>query len=151
MFYLLFLAFLLSNPGEINRHPAQSNFCHLEQVEKTNKINVEATFYCNCPICCGQWADFGLTASGTIPVEGQTIAVDPSVIPLGSKIKFVSVPRGMEYLQKNPDGTDKIFRAEDTGNPDYISGQRIDIFLNNHDLAIELGVKKMTVEILPEK
>jgi 3D (Asp-Asp-Asp) domain-containing protein len=143
--------------NSIPRHPVHPrpivNYYPSENKEDTaikKIINVEATFYCNCPECCGQWAEIGLTASGTIPVEGKTIAVDPEIIPLGSEIIFITVPNGMEYLKTNPDGSDKIFCAEDTGNPDYISGQRIDIYLNDHDLAIELGVKEMQIEVLPK-
>jgi|GEM_PF-2987756 len=125
--------------------PNRSEICQF----KNQAITVTGTFYCGCEKCCGYWSQFQQTASGTTPVEGKTLAVDPDVIPLGSQIIFVEVPDGLEYLQFNPDGTDKIFVAEDTGNPDFISGNRIDIYLNDHDLAIQLGVKQFVVTVIP--
>lgn len=78
------------------------------------------THYCNCKICCGKWSG-GNTASGTYPTEGRTIAVDPSVIPLGSRV----VINGVTFI------------AEDTGKA--IKGNRIDIYVNNHVTALNYG------------
>ena len=83
------------------------------------------TFYCNCPICCGKWSG-GPTASGTIPTEGRTVAVDPHVIPLGSKLEI----GGHVYI------------AEDTG----VHGRVIDVFVNDHQEALRLGVKRAEVK-----
>lgn len=116
------------------------------QSEATTK-KVTVTFYCSCPICCGSWSEIGLTASQTIPVAGQTLAGDTKW--LGKKAIFVSVPSGMEYLQYHTDGSQKVFTFEDTGNPDYISGDRVDIFMGgpeNHDLCTQLGVMEMEIE-----
>lgn len=61
----------------------------------------------------------GKTASGTVPLEGRTIAVDPKRIPLGSKVRIDSDYPGIsgEYI------------AEDTGGA--IKGNRIDIYFND--------------------
>lgn len=69
------------------------------------------------------------TATGTTPEVGRTIAVDPAVIPLGSEIEI--------------DG--KSYIAEDTGGA--IKGNRIDIFVANHETAHEKGVIQETVYI----
>ena len=79
------------------------------------------THYCSCRKCCGKWAG-ARTASGTVPTPGRTIAVDPSVIPMGSRV----IINGMVYV------------AEDTGSA--IKGKRIDIFVKNHGTALALGV-----------
>ena len=42
------------------------------------------THYCTGSCCNGQWA--GVTATGASPNPGVTIAVDPRVIPLGSRV-----------------------------------------------------------------
>lgn len=63
-----------------------------------------------------------LTASETTPTPGRTIAVDPDVIPLGSKV----VINGYEYI------------AEDTGGK--INGKRIDIVVATHAEALEKGI-----------
>lgn len=81
------------------------------------------TAYCPCEICCGKWAEWGLTASGTAPKEGRTIAVDDGIIALGEKVVI--------------DG--HTYTAEDTGSA--INGNRIDIFFDDHTEARNFGVQ----------
>lgn len=78
------------------------------------------THYCNCNLCCGSWAN-GPTASGTYPTGGRTIAVDPSVIPLGTRV----IINGQVYV------------AEDTGG--MIKGNKIDIYVPSHSLTTAYG------------
>lgn len=80
------------------------------------------THYCGCRSCNGKWYGYP-TASGADYKQGRTIAVDPNVIPLGTKV----VIEGVVYV------------AEDTGSD--IKGNRIDIFINDHDEALDLGKK----------
>lgn len=80
------------------------------------------TAYCACEKCCGKWAD-GKTATGTVPVQGRTIAVDEDVIPYGSEVLI----NGHTY------------RAEDCGGA--IIGNRIDVYFDNHEEALEFGVQ----------
>ena len=56
----------------------------------------------------------GHTASGTIPKEGRTIAVDPDIIPLGSVV----------YVEEYG-----VRIAEDTGA--YIKGDRMDLYVED--------------------
>lgn len=84
------------------------------------------TAYCNCTKCCGKWAG-GPTASGVMPKAGRTIAVDPKVIPLGTKV----VIGGKTYV------------AEDTGGA--IKGKRIDMYFASHSDALAWGVKYKNV------
>jgi Membrane-bound lytic murein transglycosylase len=58
--------------------------------------------------------DQGRTASGTYTTPGKTVAVDPSVVPLGSWIDIVM-----------PDGTVLRRKAEDTGSA--VKGKVFDI------------------------
>ena len=98
--------------------------------EKTLLGNFMITFYCDCEICNGEWAGEP-TASGTPLVEGKTIAVDPSVIPLGTVVEI--------------DGYG--FRtAEDTGYA--IIGDHIDIFVDNHEQCLENGVQYADVYLV---
>lgn len=85
---------------------------------------VTVTHYCNCARCCGKWAG-GPTASGVMPEAGRTVAVDKSVIPLGSEIKI----------------GDTVYIAEDTG----VKGYHIDIFCDSHSEALNKGMYKATV------
>lgn len=80
------------------------------------------TAYCNCSLCCGKWSKYGLTKSGTVPVQGRTIAVDPSVLQLGTKVLI----DGVEYV------------CEDVGGA--IKGNHIDIYMDSHKVAQQFGV-----------
>lgn len=88
----------------------------------------EATAYCSCRKCCGK--SDGITASGVRAHKG-TIAVDPKVIPLGSRVYI----EGMGY-----------FRAEDTGG--VIRGNKLDIWFPTHGEALKFGRKKVRVRII---
>lgn len=84
------------------------------------------TAYCPCTTCCGPNAT-GTTASGAKAKANHTIAVDKSVIPLGTHVWI----DGKEYV------------AEDTGSA--IKGNRIDIFFNSHQEALNYGRRTKTV------
>ena len=92
------------------------------------EIKVTATAYCPCAKCCGK-AD-GITATGTKATAGRTIAVDPSVIPYGTKVKI----NGNTYV------------AEDCGGA--VKGNKIDIYFNTHEEALQFGRQKLTAYIL---
>lgn len=101
------------------------------------------TAYCTCVKCCGEWSaehpsrigtDYvQKTASGTIPTAGRTISVDTSVIPLGTTV----IIRGHEYV------------AEDRGGA--IKGNKIDIFFDDHNEALEFGCQTAEVFITNNK
>lgn len=85
------------------------------------------THYCNCSICCGKYAGMGLTASGAKLQAGTTIAVDPKVIPYGTKITI----NGHTYI------------AQDCGGG--VKGNHIDIYCSSHKEALANGT--YTVEV----
>ena len=99
------------------------------------------THYCACKECCGKdesdpW--YGITATGTVATEGRTIAVDPDVIPYGSRVAvFYDDGRIVEYV------------AEDCGGA--VDGLEVDVFIADHDRANELGVKSGSVYIVNEE
>lgn len=95
----------------------------------TSLGNYKLTFYCPCAACNGVAG--AQTASGTTPTEGRTIAVDSSVIPLGSRV----------YI----DGYG-VFIAEDTGGA--IKNNKIDVFVSSHSRAYDLGVKYADIYLL---
>jgi len=70
------------------------------------------------------------TATGTVPRVG-TVAVDPSVIPLGSRL----------YIEGYGYG-----RAEDVGSS--IKGDRIDVFLDTEEATRRWGVRRVKVYVL---
>lgn len=87
------------------------------------------TAYCACPKCCGEWAD-GITYTGTKATPNRTIAVDPSIIPLGSTV----------YVN------DQAYVAEDIGGA--IKGNRIDVYFPSHIEALHFGVQYAEVTML---
>lgn len=91
--------------------------------------NYKLTFYCPCEECSGHWG--GSTSSGARATEGRTIAVDPRKIPIGSRI----------FIEGYGD-----FIAEDVGGA--IKGNRIDVFVNAHSRAQQLGVQHANVYIM---
>lgn len=88
----------------------------------------KVTAYCSCEKCCGEWSD-GYTATMTTPTEKRTIAVDESVIPLGTKV----IIDGHTYI------------AEDTGVT--IKGKKIDIYFDSHERAMAFGVQYKDVYV----
>jgi 3D (Asp-Asp-Asp) domain-containing protein len=72
-----------------------------------------------------------LTATGTSARAGRTVAVDPKVIPLGSRI----------YI----DGIGERI-AEDVG--PGVKGQHIDVFLPSFPAATRFGVQRRTVNVI---
>lgn len=100
---------------------------------KATKIEeCKITFYCTekRKHICG--TGDGITASGTEVTAYVTVAVDPKVIPLGSTV-----------LVDFGDGVIHYFVAEDTGGA--VKGNHIDIAVEGHQEALELGIKTATV------
>lgn len=95
-------------------------------------FHVKATAYAPGPHDNGEWGS--LTHMGTT-VRPGVIAVDPAVIPLGSRVYI-------EY----PDGTGAYAVAEDTGGA--IKGNRIDIAMSSVDAAYDFGIKNVKVYVL---
>lgn len=104
-----------------------------EEPEQETELQSLGTFrltaYCACAECCGRWAD-GITYTGTEATPDRTVAVDPTVIPLGSTVLI----DGQEYV------------AEDIGGA--IKGARIDIFFPTHQAALQFGVQYAEVDMV---
>jgi len=138
---LIIIVVIASTVITVNAYQQEPQVVIRERVEIVKAISYRPidglefniTAYCPCSICCGVHAD-GITASGTRVKEGRTIAVDPEVIPLGSRVIV--------------EGFDTVFIAEDTGNPKYMSGKRIDIYLSDHDAALKFGREDRKVWVL---
>ena len=73
------------------------------------------------------------TATGTWPSKG-TVAVDPAVIPLGSELHVEGYGPAV---------------AADTGGD--IKGQRIDLYMESYEDAIQFGRRQVLVEMLRER
>ncbi|MGN0324764.1 MAG: SH3 domain-containing protein [Lachnospiraceae bacterium] len=93
------------------------------------------TAYCSCRICCGSYSPEvtgreSHTATGTVPQQGRTIAVDPRVIPYGTSVHI--------------DGLGD-FIAEDCGG--NIRQNHIDVYFASHEEAVAFGSKRLYVTI----
>lgn len=95
-------------------------------------LDIKATAYAPGPHDNGQWGN--LTHIGT-QVRPGVIAVDPNVIPLGSRV----------YIEF-ADGNSMYGVAEDTGGA--IKGNRIDIAMHTVDQAYDFGVQHVKVYVL---
>ena len=97
------------------------------------------TAYCHCEKCCGDWSKdrptdedgklLVYTASGELAVEGVTIAADTSVLPFGTEV----IIDGNRYI------------VQDRGR--VIKNNRIDVYFENHQDALEFGVQYKEVFI----
>lgn len=97
-------------------------------------LDITATAYASGPEDNGIWND--KTHIGT-QVRPGIIAVDPKVIPLGSKV----------YIEFE-DGKRTYAIAEDTGGA--IKGNRIDIAMSDRDKAKKFGIQDVKVHVVEE-
>jgi 3D (Asp-Asp-Asp) domain-containing protein len=86
------------------------------------------TAYCPCHECSDGYKDN--TSTGVKAKQGRTIAVDPRVIPYGSKIEI----------------NGKIYVAEDCGGA--IKGKRIDVYFKSHKEANKFGIQYAKVYLV---
>lgn len=91
------------------------------------EITVEATGYCPCSICCGEYAS-GYTADGSKATAGYTIAAS-------SDYAFGT----LFYIPF----FDRVFEVEDRGGA--INGNRIDVYFDTHEEALMFGRRTITV------
>lgn len=111
--------------------PTQQPAAKQETTSTSTGLNLgkfKLTAYCPCSTCCGPNAS-GITSTGKRATAGRTIAVDPNKIPYGSRVTI----NGHTYI------------AEDCGGA--IKGNRIDIFFNSHQEALNFGIQYADVVI----
>lgn len=131
IFAVVIVCMLFLGRVEASQHIAGLDISYIEYLEEPTEEEpteewiylgkFEITFYCSCTVCTGN--GLGITVTG-LPVEAhKTIAVDTFVIPFYSEIKI--------------DGLDYVYQAQDTGGA--IKGSRIDVYVTDHDYALELG------------
>lgn len=115
------------------------NNTNIVEIETDKEVDTQAvkpvslgefklTAYCSCEKCCGIWAynrPNGIVygAIGEELKENYSIAVDPDVIPYRSEVII----------------NGKTYKAQDCGGA--IKGNRIDVYFEDHDDALEFGVQ----------
>lgn len=108
----------------------------LEPVLATSTSNVmeyvgtfKVSAYCACVRCTGNTK--GITASGAKVQEGVTVAADWSVLPKGTVIEIDGI--GQRIVQ-------------DKGGA--IKGNRLDIYFQDHQTALNFGVQYLKVYLI---
>lgn len=104
------------------------------QVKAGTRINMgefKITYYCPCEICSEGWGH--RTSSGKTARSEHTIAVDPEVIDIGSRVLINGI----------------VFTAEDTGGG--VKGDHIDIFVDSHEETIKKGVQHTNIWVVRGK
>lgn len=106
-------------------------------------IAATATAYCLCQKCCGKLPShpyYGYTASGIKIVPGtgmKVIAVDPNVIPLGTKVYVDGLNGAWDY---------GYAIAADTGSA--IKNLKIDLYMDTHSEALSWGRRSVDIYVV---
>ena len=90
--------------------------------------NYLTTAYCPCRKCSEGWGR--KTSSGALATSSHTVAVDPRVIPMGSRLLI----DGKEYV------------AEDVGGA--VKGKHIDIYFDSHGETLRHGTRRAEVYLI---
>ena len=93
----------------------------------------KVTAYCPCPKCCGKWSD-GQTASGYWIQPGDRFVAAPKHIPFGTEIV---VPG---YNDGEP------VKVLDRGGA--ITNERLDVYFDTHQEALNWGVRYLVVRVV---
>lgn len=112
---------------EIEPVPEPESVIQAEPSRGNRTMVMEATAYCYGTV----------TRTGTRPVEGRTIAVDPEVIPLGSQV-YVSCETWPEV--------DGVYTAEDTGR--QVKGWEVDIYMVDRDRCLQFGRRQIEIKVM---
>jgi 3D (Asp-Asp-Asp) domain-containing protein len=89
-------------------------------------VTFTATAYCTGTV----------TATGARPREQMTVAADPAVLPMGSRIRLSGLDRRYN----------RVYTVMDTGSK--IRGRRIDLYMRNCREAIAFGRRAARVSVL---
>lgn len=100
----------------------------VETVQQSVAESYIITAYCPCVKCCGKTD--GITASGEKAIQGVTVAMNKT-IPFGTKIYIDGI--GERIVQ-------------DRGGA--IKGNKIDLYFDSHEKALEFGRQTKQVTIL---
>jgi 3D (Asp-Asp-Asp) domain-containing protein len=113
------------------------------------EIEVTATGYCICKVCCGE-RGVGITADGTDAREWlYGVAADPDRLPYGT---VLWIPRGYGYLDRTYGDDDRAFTVDDNGGiirrRTRATGRiHIDLRFIHHWSAKRFGVRRMTIYV----
>ena len=93
---------------------------------------MRVTAYCPCAKCCGQHSD-GITASGHKIEHGDTFVAAGSRYPFGTEMLIPGYNNDAPVVVLDRGGA--------------IRGDKLDVFFNSHQQALEWGVRYLQVRI----
>lgn len=132
------------NNKEENKEQVETNtFANEPPTEYKKVLEAKATAYCLCKKCCGKsetHPEYGVTASGLKIIPGtnmKVIAVDPNVIPLGTKVYVEGLNGAADY---------GYAIAADTGSA--INSLKVDLYMDTHEKAYQWGRKSVKVYVV---
>ena len=96
-------------------------------------VPMRVTAYCACSKCCGRYAD-GITACGHKIQPGDALAAADAQYAFGTEMIVPGYNAG------------KAVKVLDRGG--LIRGNRLDVFFDSHQQALEWGVKYLQVKVL---
>ena len=121
---------LLSSTVDTAKH--RTNRTEISNSGQWQTVQMRVTAYCPCPKCCGNYSD-GVTASGHKISQGDLFVAADKMYPFGTEMIIPGYNSGE---------TVKVF---DRGG--VIRGNRLDVFFNSHQMALEWGVRNLDVKI----
>jgi 3D (Asp-Asp-Asp) domain-containing protein len=95
-------------------------------------VQMRVTAYCPCSKCCGSYSD-GVTASGHKISQGDRFVAADKIYPFGTEMIIPGYKKG------------EAVKVLDRGGA--IRGNRLDVFFNSHQEALEWGVRYLDVKI----
>lgn len=99
---------------------------------KWHTVRMRVTAYCPCAKCCGEWSD-GVTATGHKIFQGDRFAAADRRYAFGTEMVIAGYNNG------------EVVRVLDRGGA--IKGDRLDVFFNTHEEALQWGVQYIDVKI----
>lgn len=137
--------------GTVSEYEPSMIYLPLQRPVNGTPMKMRATAYDLSVESCGKKPGhpaYGITFTGTRAKAGWTVAVDPQVIPLGSRL-YIKFPREYGHM-------DGVYCAEDTGK--LIQGEHIDIFFGEdkagsrevYRSAMKFGVQNVEVTVLDQ-
>ncbi len=95
-------------------------------------VRMRVTAYCPCPKCCGRYSD-GITASGHKICLGDFFVAADRKYPFGTEMIVPGYKSG------------EAVKVLDRGG--VIRGNRLDVFFDSHQEALQWGVRNLDVKV----
>jgi len=123
------------NPADNAERNPKRDIGRLESPERPSEwqtVQMRVTAYCPCPKCCGEYSD-GVTACGHKIQPGDVFVAADRQYSFGTKMAIPHYNNGQPVEVLDRGGA--------------IQGDRLDVFFNSHQEALEWGVRYLDVKV----